>query len=251
MYLKELENNEKIFDHEIINFYKKILNGEEQRFPQGTWDKPDSIYYGTTIVKYLFEQLLNWTVEDLKTRNFRQIFLKYKLTGMYQKVFNSSPWSVVENTYGYLFHPWEMNQCPMSFWKNKDNRIKAIKWLTEEQLNIKTIQDVRKKLRVRTIRKYGLSSLLTNIYKDDLFKFFKEAYPDWEIKRWELGKVPIGYWNDEDNVKEAMEWLVFEKLKITKKEAKEKLNYTMLENYNLDGLYILNNYSIERLLSFI
>lgn len=250
MYLKDVLDIPLDINHEIILYYEEILDGKKQRLPHGIWEKPDAYFWAKLLVRYLLEEKLNLTVEELKTLNYSKTLVKFKLSGMYTKVFNSSPYNIVEKTYGRLFHEWEMKTVPMGFWQNKDNRIKAVKWLIEDQLKLKTKEEIRKKIRTRVIREYGLSGILTNVHNDDMYAMFNEAYPD-IMRRWEFRQVGHDYWKDDENIKGALNWLIDEKLGVTIEWLKNNVSYTLLKENDLTGIIAELDYDYEKLLSFL
>ena len=70
---------------------------------------------------------------------------------------------------------------------------------------------------------------------------------DKELKVWQRGKVPNGYWKDEENVKEALYWLFEEKLDIENNNvtAKDFINYKLyglLRKYFNNSPYEAINY---------
>ena len=44
-------------------------------------------------------------------------------------------------------------------------------------------------------------------YKNSHINLIKSVYPDYKWLPWKFNHVPRGYWKDENNIKEYMNWL--------------------------------------------
>ena len=62
-----------IDDIDIIEMYKEKLKGTRKRFVSGVWQRPDAIPNAIKVIKYLIEEELKLSDEELKEK------LSYKL----------------------------------------------------------------------------------------------------------------------------------------------------------------------------
>ena len=127
---------------------------------------------------------------------------------------------------------------PKGFW-NKESSRKCVKWLLEEKLKWND-EDIKNKLCSNTFKNNKLYTMLNNIYYGSPYEVINDTYPN-RFKPWELKHSPLNTWNEE-NSKEAVKWLIEEKLKWNDEDIKNKLRHkTFLEN-GLNGMiHMLDN----------
>lgn len=108
--------------------------------------------------------------------------------------------------------PWELGSVPNSFWQGEEgqkNTIRAVRWMVR-QLNI-TPFEIPAKIKDKTIARetfsrFGLATVFERIFKKNLFRIFDTAYPG-HFEIWEIGKVPIDYWDNMLNAYRASLWI--------------------------------------------
>lgn len=210
-----------------IEVYKLILSGKPKIFPMHFWEKPDSLKDAREITRYLIEELLKWSEDDIKNKLTFKILDEYKLGGMFKTLFNNSPYKIINNAYPGKFKPWEMKMSPNKFW-NIDTAIEATKWLIEEKLKW-TESDIRLKLSQKTFVNNNLCGMLDIIFLASPFKAINTTYPN-KFKEWELKMVPQNFWTKEKCIK-AIKWLIEEKLNWTIDEVKSKMSKKVFEEY--------------------
>lgn len=192
--------------------YELVLTRSLKNFPLYFWERPDSLDSAKEIVKYLFEQKLKFTDEEIK-KNFSIDFLKkYKLAGMMTQLFKNQIFEVLTLTYPE-FKIWEFNRVPFNFWTEQTAK-EAVKWLIEEKLKWSD-EDVKKKLTKKTFNNNRLGVALDYVYNNSPYAAINSVYPC-KYKQWELCKSPSLTW-DKDKAKEAVLWLI-----------KDKLNYNII-----------------------
>ena len=72
------------------------------------------------------------------------------------------------------------------------------------------------------IQNYG--GTLINYYSGSIINLVKTVYPNYKWLPWKFIQAPKGYWNDENNVKEYMNWLS-EQLNIKTMEDWYRVSY--------------------------
>ena len=178
-------------------------------------------------VKWIIEDELKYTVEEINKYNAYRIKIDLKLHEYIISKYTPSISYILELAYPGKFNIWEFDKrIPKNYWKNKNNIIRAMKWLMEEKYNI--FIDSSRRLTTDIFRKYGLDKLL-KIYS--IYELVELAYPG-EFKPWEICKAPKGYWTRETAI-EAFRWLIEDILKYQPNEIKKKLKLDSIINYGL------------------
>lgn len=209
-----------------------VLKGDLKNFPHSFWTYEDSKQNAVDITKYLIEEILCWSDEDIKINLDQYTFLSNKLCTMLHKVYRGSPFQVINSVYPDKFKPWDLKRVPNSYW-TLERGIEATKWLIEEKLKWSD-DDIKEKLTERTFFKYGLGGMIGTLHDSSTFKAFNLAYPN-KFKPWELKQVPNFYWALEKGI-EATKWLIEEKLKWSDDDIRKKLSSRLFCNHRLGGM---------------
>jgi len=51
-----------------VEVYKRVLSSELKTFPPGFWSEADGKENAKEVTRYLFEEILKWTGEDIKLK---------------------------------------------------------------------------------------------------------------------------------------------------------------------------------------
>ena len=113
-----------IDDIDIIEMYKELLKGTRKKFVNGIWQRPDAITNSIKVTKYLIEEKLKLTDEEMKEQLSVNLFKDNRLGGMLRCCFKDSPYQAINETYPNKFNEWEFNKTPQGFW-TKEKGIKA------------------------------------------------------------------------------------------------------------------------------
>lgn len=196
--------------------YKLINTLYPGRFhPWELNNAPKSVWNDETIgiaVRWLVEEKLKLTDDELKKQLSINFFRKNGLLGMLQSIDSQSPYKVIEIAYPGKFHPWEFNCVPNNYW-DKETGAMAVRWLIEEKLKLEKDEDFSK-ITKHIFLKNGLYGMYQTCFKADLYDAINTAYPN-RFKPWQFKQISHGYWHDIDNCKSAIRWLIQEKLQIT------------------------------------
>lgn len=133
-----------------VEVYNVVLSGELKRFPDRYWEKPESLQYAYEILKFLFEEVLNFNMDDIKQTVTVDIFRQHRLSGMLEVVFNKNPYAAVNHVYPGVLKPWELLHTPHNFW-NKETAKDATLWLIEDRLKW-TAENVKENLTKKHLR---------------------------------------------------------------------------------------------------
>lgn len=210
---------------DAINTYKALLDNKLNIFPRGYWVE-DNYEKAKEITRYLIEDILKWSDDDIREKLNQKIFVKYRLGGMLYIVFKNSPYSAINNAYPNRFKPWEFKKVPINTW-NKETAIKALKWVVKEKLKLSD-EELLELYSEEFLRNNGLRAAI-NLF-DSEYEYINNVYSG-RFKPWEFKQCPKSYWN-EDTKKDAIRWLVIEKLGI---DVNDEIILTT-EDFDKNGL---------------
>lgn len=241
----KLDSALRVFDYspyKILNelYPNQIKPWEMKMSPMDTWSA-DS---GTEATKWLIEEVLNWSDQDIKDSLRYDTFLEYGLSGMLRMLYQDSPYNALNSAYPNKFKPWDLKQSP-KIWSERSERVCAIKWFIEEFLNISVQRDLDTYvgITVEDVYTCGLGGVL-RYYNDSLYLAIEDAYPG-VFKPWLIGKVPFGYWN-KDTVIDAVNWLIKSKLKLEDINLLRKKDF--IDNRLSTILVSTSEYNIKKII---
>lgn len=147
--------------------------------------------------------------------HINQLILKTTAVGVYKMVLNG-----------------ELTRFPAGFWGMPENKKYANQCLIHliENILCWTPEYCVNHLTLQVVRKYKLSTPLTNIYNSSIATWLIEVYP--QIKPWQFKVLPTEYCTPQVIV-EAVRWLLLEKLQWTKEQIIENWELEMLREYNI------------------
>jgi len=141
---------------EAINsaYPNKFNHWEFSKCPRNYW----TLERGIEAAKWLIEEKLKWSDNDIKKFIRVTKFTTNRLYGMFEIVYGSSPFKAINSLYPDKFKPWELTQVPKNYW-TLELGIEATKWLVEGKLKWSK-NDIKKKLTLNVFNEYGLSGML-------------------------------------------------------------------------------------------
>lgn len=144
---------------------------KHDRVPQSYWNKEEN---RISALKYVFEVVLKWSIDDIKEKLNWEIIKKERLFTL--NSYYPSLHHICNALYPGIINPWELRHSEVSdyFWHDIKNRKKAVRWLVQEKLNnTQTIGRLKKE----HFSQYGLTGLLSNQYNSSVKKAINEAFP--------------------------------------------------------------------------
>lgn len=157
------EFKEKLINMGPVEIYQYVLSEKYiKKFPKYFWEKLESLEYAREILKWLIEEKLGWTDEEIKKNYSAQLLKDNKLSGMFKTLFDNSSYSVINFIYPNKFKPWEFKHAPKNFW-NQETMTKAIKWLIEDKL--KLLDEQILEISCQTFIDHGLWGLIGTFFR--------------------------------------------------------------------------------------
>lgn len=225
---------------EIIEIYEKRLNGTLDRFPYCYWTDKNTI---KVVVKYILEDKLNYSREEIADNFSIKFIMKYKLWGLMQ-YFRGSPYELLNFVYPGEYLQWELKNVPMNTW-NLETAKEALRWLIEKKLKWNK-DDVMEKYSKAVFLENGLNGLL-HFFDSSPYRALNLAYPG-KYLPWELKKVPMDTWNDV-SCRTAVKWLFEKKLGWNEDEIRSYATKRIFNENRLGGLLRSYSDSVIRLLN--
>ena len=140
--------------------------------PQSYWDIEKAI----KATKWLIEEKLKLTDDELKEKLSVELFIENNLIGMLCICFDNSPFKAIDAAYPGRFKPWDFSCTPMSYWNEKSG-IEATKWLIEEKLKL-TDDELKENLSAKLFISNGLIGMLDTCFNGSPFKAINAVYPN-------------------------------------------------------------------------
>ncbi|NWK71076.1 DUF4046 domain-containing protein [Bacillus paramycoides] len=194
----------------IEEIYQEILDGKRKSFPRGTWSEDVDGELKRRVTRYLIEDVLKWSDEDIKEKWNQALIRKLKLTGVMQ-IYRSSPYEMLNEAYPNRFEPWEVKHTPKRFW-TYENSLEILKKIIEEKEQLTEYQ-LLKKYDLNWLVKNNLGGVCSEYFSDSPYDMLNAAYPN-RFKAWELKCVPKNFWTKEKGLF-ALRWWIEQKEKLT------------------------------------
>ena len=132
---------------------------------------------GIEATKWLIETKLGLSDEQIRNELCVELFEKNGLGGMLQYCFNSSPYEAISCSFPGKFQQWEFRNTPNEFWKDRQNGIKATKWLIETKLGLSK-SELKEQLSFDLFSDNGLSGMLVICFEGSPYKAINATYPN-------------------------------------------------------------------------
>jgi hypothetical protein len=166
---------------DAVNEYKKLLSGKIEKMPRGIWSNPEN---PRKVVRYLLEEKLGWSKEDIQKKFSGRVLKENKLRGLLKVVYDFRVYNVLQDVYPCEFLPWEIKEVPRGYWDDIDNCRRATEWLLEDQLEWSK-EDIKQKYSSSVFHQHGLPHLYRAGWRGDAWRAIEETYPG-EFKREEM-----------------------------------------------------------------
>ena len=132
--------------------------------------------------------------KEITAKDFKENRLRGLLTSYYSNVYEALTEA------GFDISPWEMKHVPHGYWKERENRINAIKRLVENFK--KPIEEISQK----DFQKNRLGGILANYYKNSPYLALRDS--GFEIEEWQMKYKPQYIWKNVEKRVKAIQWLV-------------------------------------------
>lgn len=182
-------------------------------------------------------------VDKIKELISQKFLIDNNLQYLIVKHFNNSVAAAIEYVYPGKFKAWEIGgQVAPKFWCEANIK-DATRWLVEEKLNISP-KFASISLRYDDFYDYSLGGIINYKTPQEALKL---AYPDLKpytaveiykiVLSGKIKRYPIGFWNKDgiDKATDILNYLINEKLKISKKDIEDNYNYAFCKKYRINS----------------
>lgn len=198
--------------------------------PNNYWLGEEGKKHAVEATKWLFFDVLGWDIDDIKKNVNHQVFIDNNLLGMLKRAFNSSLWECLNYVFPNTFKPWEIgSHVPNNYW-TIEKGIEATRYLLETKLKW-TKEDICKKYCKQIFIDNNLYGMIQMCFNASPYLALNAVYPD-KFQPFELQRIPRDYWNKK-SCEDAVRWLFFNKLKLSKEEAIKVVTRKVLEDNSL------------------
>ncbi|MGU8987659.1 DUF4046 domain-containing protein [Clostridium perfringens] len=128
---------------DAVDIYKLLLKENIKRFPNGFWKKQNGAENAIKYIKWLIEESLNLSDEEIKDLVSVKFFKENKL---------------IDLAYTNKFKEWEFKVAPKECWCSIDKGVEATKWLIEKKLNLSD-DELKKQLSRKLFKDNNLDSM--------------------------------------------------------------------------------------------
>lgn len=202
---------------------------EMKASPNSYWQSIENCVNAT---RWLILEKLKWTKEDIMKKYNKRVFIDNGFTGLLKSGWNGETYQAIALSFHeYDFKQWDLLAIPLTNFTKEEGKT-AIKWYIEEKMNW-TEKEIKQNWRSRNIQEDGIMRIVQSVFNNQMFDAIDSAYPN-RFKRWEF-PVTSGFWTLEKS-KEALRWLVIEKLQLDPNEVTPKIVYDHIYEYNLSGM---------------
>lgn len=222
----------------VIEIYELVRSGKLKKFPMYFWECDESNEYAPKLTRYLIENILAWSDEDIKKKIRKNTFRENSLGGLICIKYNDSAFAAITSAYPEKnFHPWDFVNTPNDYWqgeKGKENAIAATRWLIEEKLKWSE-KEIIEKLNQQVFSQNNLIGMLKRAFSCNLFEAIEATYPG-KFKKWQIGDhVKNNHWNKDEGII-AVKWLIEDKLKWNDQDIKKNYSKQIYKDNNLYGM---------------
>jgi hypothetical protein len=221
----------------VIRVYEDILQGKRTRFPNHFFIGEQGKKYLVFITRYLIEIHLEISINEIPRKVKAEILWNYRLRPPAQ-ICGWNFIDLIQQAYPGKFKPTDFTQVSYGYWqgqKGKTRAIETIKTLIEEELKI-PLHEIPQIINHQFFEKSGLGGIF-NVFNASPYEVINAVYPG-QFKPWEFRHVPLNYWKNPENIKQVMDWFLFQKLHFESFEtAIECIRVKHLYQHRLTGLF--------------
>ncbi|WP_141995105.1 hypothetical protein [Bacillus sp. B4EP4a] len=221
----------------LIQIYRDVLDGRRARFPNHFFVGDQGMKYLAFLTCYLIEEYLGIPIEEIPRKVKAETLWNHRL----RPPSHVHGWKgfivVIENAYPGKFQPWEFNQVSNNYWKGENGRkraIEVVRFVIEEKCKIPH-QEIPLKINHRFFKDQKLNGIFRS-FDYSPYQVINAVYPG-HFQPWELANVPVNYWKNPENIKQTLDWFLFQKLCFSSYEdALMRLKKKDFFQYRLTGL---------------
>ena len=215
-----------------------------RRVADGYWNsKENRVEY----LKWL-EDKLDFSEPDDWYSISHSDFVENKGDSIYRHVYNQDRLAIVTELYPTIdWKPWLFKRMPIRTWDDEKNIRKYFDWISEQE-GFQQLEDWYGMKR-KDFEKYPGGTIINNKFGGSPRTAIMNTYPEYNWKEWLFVHSPAGFWNDDSNCIQYLDWLK-SKLGIKSMEDWYALDQIRLQRYNGAGMHRRFSGSPEAMLRY-
>ncbi|MEW5569588.1 hypothetical protein [Rossellomorea marisflavi] len=239
----------------LNDLYKsKLMPWEIGMVEDGYWDNDENVKNATYwFIDKLIERKIITSLDNLPKISYRKYLIEYNMSSLLKK-FNTSFYKLMMFVYPGRFNRWDFIVTG-DYYSNQNNIDEMLNWFInkiKEDGYIKSLDDIPNVVTNQLFGNYRLSYLLTKCFNSSSFEAMDYLFPN-KWRRWEFNLVPANFWDNGNNLRDAVTWVV-------DKSVSEGLisNISDLNSIDVTSIFkknklstLLNKYDINFILSLI
>lgn len=221
----------------LIALYERVRNKQEWGFSPYFFTGEEGKRIAGVLLRYVLEDKLHWTRDDICQSLARATFEQFRLSGMLKTYFGGSVFRALDTAYPGSYQPWELLRARRHVFSGEQGQAQAraaTRWMVVDQLQYST-QDFPC-ITHATFCAYHLDEMLACLYQGSPWAALQDAGLCDNLHPWEVHKTPNGYWRGEAGRKRAIRavrWLFEEKLQLAKSDQPPVISYRVFDRHGL------------------
>jgi hypothetical protein len=224
-------------EEKVIRIYQDILQGNRTRFPNHFFVGEQGKKYLVLMTRYLIQIYLGISINEIPRKVKAEIIWNYRLRPP-AKQYGWNFIDVMQQAYPGKFKPTDFTQVSYGYWqgdKGKTRAIETIKTIIEEEHKI-PLHEIPKMINHHFFEKSGLGGIF-NLFNASPYEVINAVYPG-QFKPWEFRNAPLNYWKNHENIKQVMDWFLFQKLHFESYgTAVQQIHVKHFYQHRLTGLF--------------
>lgn len=157
-----------------------IMTAYPNRFKEWEFNKVSRKFWNletcASATKWLIEEKLNWSKDELLQNISKKTFIDNGFSGMLTHLHpNLTVYAIINLVYPNQYKPWEFMKVEKDYW-TLDTAKEATKWLVEDKLQLR-VEDIKKCVKKEIFLEYGLTTMLNYLFNNSVKKAVENAYP--------------------------------------------------------------------------
>ncbi|MFT9495391.1 hypothetical protein [Anaerosolibacter sp.] len=141
---------------------------EFNQVPNGYWRGDKGRDRAIKVIKYVIEEKEMIPIHQIPQNITYHFFKRNRILGPF-RVFDESPYHLINSIYPNMFYPWEFSSVPMNYWKEPLNVKLAMDWLLFKKIGFTSYEEASNKITVQHFFKYSMTGLLQRAFNYRLY----------------------------------------------------------------------------------
>jgi len=191
------------------------------------WNDENILIATDWLINRLIKNNIIHNIDDIPKKLTHKLIYKYRLSSLVNGKFNGILYDYLNYVFPNRWKPFQMNVVQRNYWEDKSKLIEAIRWLICDRLNITKREDLLK-LQTKDFNDNNLGAAITH-FNCSVYKAISTAFPELNIREYEMNVIPTNYWKDKQHRISAMKWLIEDILKLDLSKVPSTLSYTYIK----------------------